>query len=119
MNYLDAAMLVRLENDLTRRLVEEWKVDLQTLFYDTTNFDTFLSSENPARLARARHVQTQRSAHRGPGAAGLLGFSYPLFSQIYEGNQNDSVTFQPGSGRSGRSLPNVPREMSQHHPGFR
>src|SRR6266480_1833723 len=61
MNYLDAAMLVRIENDLTRRLVEEWKVDLQTLFYDTTNFDTFLSSEKPARLARRGHAKSKRN----------------------------------------------------------
>src|SRR6266480_7587889 len=61
MNYLDAAMLVRIENDLTRRLVEEWKVDQQTLFYDTTNFDTFLSSEKPARLARRGHAKSKRN----------------------------------------------------------
>src|SRR6266513_5434749 len=61
MNYLDAAMLVRIENDLTRRLVEEWKVDLQTLFYDTTNFDTFLSLEKPARLARRGHAKSKRN----------------------------------------------------------
>jgi hypothetical protein len=35
-------------DDLTRRLVEKWGVGLEALFYDTTNFDTFLSSENPA-----------------------------------------------------------------------
>src|SRR6266576_4227381 len=61
MSYLDASTLVRIENDITRRLVEEWKVDLQTLFYDTTNFDTFLSSENPARLARRGHAKSKRN----------------------------------------------------------
>jgi hypothetical protein len=61
MNYLDESTLQRIENDITRRLVEEWKVDLQTLFYDTTNFDTFLSSENPARLAQRGHAKSKHT----------------------------------------------------------
>lgn len=95
MNYLDAATLVRIENDITRRLVEGWKVDLRTLFYDTTNFDTFLSSENPARLARRGHAKSKRTDLRIVGLALLVSWDFhiPLFSQIYEGNQNDSVTF--------------------------
>jgi len=95
MSYLDAATLVRIENDITRRLVEEWKVDLQTLFYDTTNFDTFLSSENPARLARRGHAKSKRTDLRIVGLALLVSWDFhiPLFSQIYQGNQNDSVTF--------------------------
>jgi len=63
--------------------------------FTTHQLRPFLSSEEPRTVsaARTRQVQTHRSAHRGPGAAGLLGFHIPLFSQIYEGNQNDSVTF--------------------------
>src|SRR5204863_31514 len=95
MNYLDESTLQRIENDITRRLVEEWKVNLQTLFYDTTNFDTFLSSENPARLAQRGHAKSKRTDLRIVGLALLVSWDFhiPLFSQIYEGNQNDSVTF--------------------------
>jgi len=95
MHYLDATTLQRIENDLTRRLVEGWKVDLRTLFYDTTNFDTFLASDNPARLAKRGHAKSKRTDLRLVGLALLVSsdFHIPLFSQIYEGNQNDSVTF--------------------------
>ena len=95
MHYLDESTLQRIENDITRRLVEEWKVNLQTLFYDTTNFDTFLSSENPARLVQRGHAKSKRTDLRIVGLALLVSWDFhiPLFSQIYEGNQNDSVTF--------------------------
>jgi transposase len=95
MYYLDATTLERIENDITRRVVEGWKVDLRTLFYDTTNFDTFLSSDNPARLAKRGHAKSKRTDLRLVGLALLVScdFHIPLFSQIYAGNQNDSVTF--------------------------
>ena len=92
---LDAATLAQIEEDLTRRLVEGWGVGLEALFYDTTNFDTFLSSENPARLAQRGHAKSKRTDLRIVGLALLVSWDFhiPLFSQVYEGNQNDSVTF--------------------------
>ena len=92
---LDAAKLARIEEDLTRRLVEEWGVGLEALFYDTTNFDTFLSSENPAKLAQRGHAKSKRTDLRIVGLALLVSWDFhiPLFSQVYEGNQNDAVTF--------------------------
>ena len=92
---LDAEKLARIEEDLTRRLVEEWGVGLEALFYDTTNFDTFLSSENPAKLAKRGHAKSKRTDLRIVGLALLVSWDFhiPLFSQVYEGNQNDSVTF--------------------------
>lgn len=92
---LDAAKLARIEEDLTRRLVEGWGVALEALFYDTTNFDTFLASENPARLAQRGHAKSKRTDLRIVGLALLVSWDFhvPLFSQVYAGNQNDSVTF--------------------------
>lgn len=93
---LDAEKLVRMEEDLTRRLVEKWGVGLEALFYDTTNFDTFLSSENPAQLAQRGHAKSKRTDLRIVGLALLVSWDFhiPLFSQVYEGNQNDSTTFR-------------------------
>jgi len=94
MNYLDESTLQRIENDITRRLVEEWKVNLTNAVLRHHQLDTFLSSET-RRLAQRGHAKSKRTdlRHRGPGAAGLWDFHIPLFSQIYEGNQNDSVPF--------------------------
>jgi transposase len=95
MTYLDEPTLAQIENDLTRRVVEGWRVDLRALFYDTTNFDTFLSSDNPGRLAQRGHAKSKRTDLRIVGLALLVSWDFhiPLFSQAYAGNQNDSVTF--------------------------
>lgn len=95
MNYLDEPALAKIENDVTRRLVERWNVDLRALFYDTTNFDTYLSSDNPGELARRGHAKSKRTDLRIVGLALLVSWDFhiPLFSKLYEGNQNDSVTF--------------------------
>jgi len=95
MNYLDDATLAQIEDDITRRIVEGMNVDLRALFYDTTNFDTFLSSDNPAQLAQRGHAKSKRTDLRIVGLALLVSWDFhiPLFSKAYEGNQNDSVTF--------------------------
>ncbi len=53
----------------------------------------FLGETRTVGAARARQVQTQRSAHRGLALLVSWDFHIPLFSQIYQGNQNDSLTF--------------------------
>lgn len=95
MNYLDESVLAEIENDITRRVVEGLNVDLRALFYDTTNFDTFLSSDNPAALPQRGHAKSKRTDLRIIGLALLVSWDFhiPLFSKAYEGNQNDSVTF--------------------------
>lgn len=95
MRYLDEPTLTAIENDLTRRLVEGFGIDVRALFYDTTNFDTFLSSENPSRLARRGHAKSKRTDLRIVGLALMVSWDFhvPLFSRVYEGNQPDSVTF--------------------------
>src|SRR5438477_7731031 len=94
MHYLDESTLQRIENDITRRLVEEWKVDLQTLFYDTTNFDTFLSSENPARLVQRGHAKSKRTDLRIVGLALLVSWDFhiPLSRRSTKGTRTTRST---------------------------
>jgi transposase len=95
MSFLGEPVLARIENDITRRIVETLNIDLRALFYDTTNFDTFLSSDNPGELAQRGHAKSKRTDLRIIGLALLVSWDFhvPLFSQAYEGNQTDSVTF--------------------------
>jgi len=95
MGYLDESTLAAIEDDITRQVVEGLNVDLRALFYDTTNFDTFLSSDNGSDLAQRGHAKSKRTDLRIVGLALLVSWDFhiPLFSRAYEGNQNDSVTF--------------------------
>ncbi len=61
MKYLDAEKLLAVERELTSRIVEKYNLNLGALFYDATNFDTFLSSENPSRLAKRGHAKSKRT----------------------------------------------------------
>jgi len=75
----------------------------------------------PARLAQRGHAKSKRTDLRIVGwrcwSPGI--FIIPLFSQIYEGNQNDSVTLQPVLDDLVTRYQMFSREMSEHHPGFR
>src|SRR5207253_2009522 len=79
----------------------------------------FLGEPREAGAAGTRQEQTHRSTHRGLGPAGFLGFSYSSLLPGLRGQPERRGHLQRGSGRSGRSLPDVPREMREHHPGFR
>jgi transposase len=95
LDYLDAQALDRLEEDLSRRLVDRYGLNLQTLFFDATNFDTFIDSQTRARLPQRGHAKSKRTDLRVVGLALMVSadFHIPLFWQVYPGNQPDSVTF--------------------------
>jgi len=54
-----------------------------------------LSSDNGSELAQRGHVKAKRLDLRIVGLALLVSWDFhiPLFSKVYKGNQNDSVTF--------------------------
>jgi transposase len=95
MRYLHKENLSRIEEELTQRLVEHLRVDLRTLLYDATNFDTFIDSTNPAELPQRGNAKSKRTDLRLVSLALMVSadFGIPLFSHLYPGNQADSVTF--------------------------
>ncbi len=69
---LDA--LARIERDLTKLVVADLGISLDTLFYDTTNFFTYIDSTNAhCDLPQRGHSKQKRSDLRlfGPGTPGL------------------------------------------------
>jgi len=95
MNFVDRKILQRIEEDLSRRLVEHHGIDLETLFFDATNFDTFIDSQNSAELPQRGHAKSKRTDLRVVGLALMVSadFHIPLFWEVYPGNQPDSSTF--------------------------
>ncbi len=86
----------RVETELSRRIVADFDVDLRALCFDCTNFDTFMDSANPATLPQRGHAKSKRTDLRIVGLALMVSAddAIPLFSEIYPGNQPDSVTFE-------------------------
>lgn len=95
MAYLDTPTIGRIEEALAQRLIEHFKVDLRTLLFDATNFDTFIDTQTPSELARRGHAKSKRLDLRILGLALLVSadFHVPLFSHLYPGNENDASLF--------------------------
>lgn len=96
MSYLDADKISSIEQDLTRKLIERFQVELSCLLYDTTNFYTFIDSFNEKNsLAQRGKSKEQRMALRIVGLALLVtkDFHIPLFHHVYPGNIHDATTF--------------------------
>lgn len=85
-----------IEDDLTKVVVEQLDVDLDTLFYDTTNFFTYIASTNVRpKLPQRGHSKQKRSDLRLFSLALLVTREgqIPLCSEVYAGNRVDSKSF--------------------------
>jgi len=80
---------------LSQRLIDTFRLDLSSLVFDCTNFDTFLDTENSSQLAQRGHAKSKRTDLRIVGLALLVSvdFHVPLLWKVYPGNQHDSQTF--------------------------
>ena len=95
MGYLEAKTITKIEEQFTRQLVEHFKIDLKTLLFDATNFDTFIDTQTPSELAQRGHAKSKRKDLRILGLVLLVSTDYhvPLLSHAYPGNQNDTTMF--------------------------
>lgn len=96
MDAVPEAALDAIEADLVRTTVHELGINLDTLFFDTTNFYTFIDSTNGhTDLPRRGHNKQHRNDLRQVGLGLLVSREgqLPLLSQIYPGNENDATCF--------------------------
>lgn len=107
MDCVSLEALRAIEDDLTKAVVRELGVKLDTLFYDTTNFFTYIASTNrrPALPQRGKSKQ-KRADLRLFGLALLVSRDgqIPLCSQVYEGNKADSKLFPESLSRIRKRL---------------
>lgn len=88
--------LAPIEEAILRRVVARYPVLLDSVFYDTTNFFTFIASDNERpRLARRGHNKQKRHDLRQVGLALLVsrGDRVPLLHELYEGARPDARLF--------------------------
>ena len=86
------------EKQITLKLIEEGLFSPRLLFYDLTNFFTYIASENERTdLAKRGHNKQKRHDLRQFGLAQVVtkDFLLPVFSEIYEGNRTDKELFIP------------------------
>ena len=116
MDRISLDVLRDIESALTRTVVEELDLDLDTLFYDTTNFFTYIASTNArSKLAQRGRSKQKRSDLRLFGLALLVTREgqIPLCSQVYEGNRADAKLFPESLSRIRERLAELSVDLEQ------
>jgi transposase len=86
------------EQKLSMRMAEKGLLSPGILFYDMTNFFTYLATDNErAELPRRGKNKQKRNDLRQFGLAQVVTkeFILPIFSEVYAGNTSDSKRFIP------------------------
>lgn len=102
MNAVSLEALAAIENQLTTTVVRELGIKLDTLFYDTTNFFTYIASTNTRpKFPQRGHSKQHRGDLRLFSLALLVSRDgqIPLSSQVYEGNKVDAKLFPDSLSR--------------------
>jgi transposase len=83
------------QTKIARQAAEEYDLYLGSMLYDTTNYDTYIATGNPAELAQRGHAKSKRTDLKVVGLAAMVTQDghVPLFHQVYPGNRHDSVQF--------------------------
>jgi len=92
---LDDAKIRRIEDEITKRVVERYDIDLDCFLFDNTNFFTYLSTANPATLAKRGNSKEKRTDLKIVGLSLMVSpdHNIPLFHETYPGNTNDAQQF--------------------------
>ena len=96
MDLVPVETLEAIERDVTKAVVADLGIVLDTLFYDTTNFFTYIDSTNThCDLPQRGHSKQKRADLRLIGFALLVSRDgqIPLCSQLYPGNRVDVTEF--------------------------
>jgi transposase len=110
MNCVSLEALSAIEDELTGVVVRELDIQLDTLFYDTTNFFTYIASTNTKPKLPQRGKSKQKRADLRLFSLALLvsrDGQIPLCSQVYEGNKVDSKLFPDSLTRIRKRLANL------------
>ena len=96
MDLVTEAHIQTIEDELSQRLIQRFKLNLRTLVYDGTNFFTHIDTNNPATLpARGRNKQKRGDLRQvSLGMLVSTDFHIPLFHKVYTGNLADTTVFK-------------------------
>jgi hypothetical protein len=79
--------------EIARSVIRRFELSTDVLAFDTTNFDTFIATTTPGKLARRGHAKSKRKDLRVVGLATLVSETghVPLLHRTYPGNGSDQT----------------------------
>ena len=117
MDCLPEDAIEKVELDLLRNLQPHDDLGDDTLFYDTTNFYTFVDTENTrCDIAQRGRNKQKRNDLRQVGLALVVTRRdfIPLFHHTYRGNMSDSTVFRQVVGRIKRRMNDLNMDLEKH-----
>lgn len=117
MDALPVGAIEKIESELLQRVRQHFPIQTDTLFYDTTNFFTYIASTNDrCTLAQRGKNKQKRNDLRQIGLAMVVTREdyIPLFHMTYEGNRNDSVVFQRVHQKIKKRLHDLGLDIDKH-----
>lgn len=97
MDRVSETAIVAIERELSTQLIRDFDLGRRCLFYDATNFFSYIDSFNVRNtLAQRGKSKEGRDNLRIVGLALLVtgDFEIPLFHYLYPGNHNDPTSFR-------------------------
>jgi transposase len=114
MHVVSEQALENIEGEITKNVIERFDIDLDTLFYDTTNFFTYIASTNGRSKLAQRGKSKQRRMDLRQFSLALLvsrDGQVPLCSHVYEGNTVDVTVFSKTLTKVRRRLESLVGEL--------
>jgi transposase len=108
--------LERVEKDVTQKLIAKGLLSSKLLFYDLTNFFTYISTTNQkSKLAqRGRNKQKRNDLKQfGLWQVATREFLIPVLSQVYEGKKSDKELFVPSLTKIRKKLLELNLELEE------
>ena len=110
--YLDEGALAAIERDLGRAVVGRYNLDLESLFYDPTNFFTFSKGGPGSDLLQFGHSKENRNGLRLASYSLICAreSGVPLMHETYAGNVQDAKHFKDVPVRVAKRLIELGRD---------
>lgn len=117
MDALPTAAIPKIEEEVLQRVKEAYSLDSDTLFFDTTNFFTFIATTNMRCTIAQRGKNKQKRADlRQVGLAmAVTRKDYiPIFHLTYKGNCHDTKVFRDVVGKLKKRMRALGMDIKRH-----
>ena len=117
MDTLPVDAIPKIESELLKRVQQIYGVESDTLFFDTTNFFTYIDTTNiRCTIAQRGKNKQKRNDLRQIGLALVVTKEHliPLFHLTYRGNRNDTVVFKAIISRVKERMIELGLDLNKH-----
>ena len=117
MDCLPVGAIEKIEQELLANIMKQYDIKSDTLFYDTTNFYTFIATENDkCTIAQRGKNKQKRTDLRQVGLAMVVTREdfIPIFHFSYRGNITDSPVFKEVISRIKQRMQALNMDVEKH-----